>query len=540
MSTERGRMNSKRHRVADVGISLGEPGALWTDLHAPRKANDLIIRKNKIEELFEWIKNPYERVCILCGPAGCGKTTMLRVLSAECGWELVEYVPEIQLPWNTFTSRNNMYQSKLESFESYCSRAWMPTLNIEAKHRETGHLVVLDDVPTVVGEDHMMRLVKAAMMLLSRSPKTVIVVTSVSSRDSSEQHEFEQSSIPKQLLRAIESQYRPRTISLNPIPKATMVKHLAAIADKQNVRTIPKSDLQLIAEQSQGDLSSAILSLQFASAGKKLKHAPQRRQRKVQKTDDSDMIQVLSHMMRDSSLSIFHGLGKLLYNKRLSLMTGENAPPLSWMDRPPMDGFQPEETVHASGLSGSSVTAFLHENIPSFVDDEYIWDLSQCLEYLSFADTISHHWDTTPYYGTMNDEPDGSQGLSDMIASMIASRGVCFWNTHPAPRSWKPLKAPISFKVEHGRRTNTDRLSRACSESRILCGHAMDQSTFESMATEFLPYIRVIGRDTIHQQPSQWDRYWQGSITTVVVHGSHPTTLPQDIAQPDDDDDPIE
>ena len=437
--------------------------------------------------------------------------------------EVVEYVAKIQqqrvgtsLVWEPDRTQYDSYESKLDSYEAFCSRAWMNTL--EGDGRAVGGvggvsssssskrkaLVVLDDLPTVVGEDQERRLVNATLGLVARSSKVVLVVTETSSKDSAEHYStggrWESSSIPKALTLALDRCCSPLTLSLNPIPKATMVKHLGMICDREGV-AISKETLQAMADLSQGDLSSAILGLQFASrnAGRRGADFP------------ADV--VLSHLVRDTSLSLFHGLGKLLYNKRLpypnsSGETGRNE--RDRIDRPPMDGFDPEETVHASGLSGPSVAAFLHENVLDFIDAGHVEEIAQCLDHISRADVLSSAMDFTPYFGTEQDEPDGVRGLQDMLSSIVASRGVCYWNAHPAPRSWKPLKAPVSFKVERGRRTNGVRARKAASVNRVEYGGAVGQTCYTSMATEVLPFVRAMGHKEVRQQPQRWDRYWQG------------------------------
>jgi len=543
--------------------------SLWTDSYAPNRQADLIIRKNKVEEFCQFLESP-ATVCILTAPAGSGKSTLIRVCCAERNIEVVEYIAKIQQQ----RQDDGVYESKLESYESFCSRAWMPTLDDEGastSHRRQKSLVVLDDIPTVVGEEQERRLVNATLGLVARSPKVVVAVTEISSKDTAEHYssaggKWENSSIPKVLTVALEKFYSPLTVSLNPIPKATMVKHLASICDREMVQ-ISKEDLQNLWEHSQGDLSSALLGLQFAtrgltgtagtaSAGNR-RSAGRRRNAagagstaaagstSTTATPAGNGVDVLAHMVRDSSLSVFHGLGKLLYNKRLphpeSEPTGPHAAaPRTARDRPPMDGFDPEGTVYASGLSGPSVTAFLHENILDFIDPEHVDDVAQCLDHLSLADVLSSKMDRTPYFGTAQDEPDGTRGLQDMLSSIVASRGVCYWNTHPAPRSWKPLKGPTAFRAERGRRANAVRLCRAASVNRVEYGGATSQSCCAAMSTEILPYVRGMGIKDVLQQPQKWDRYWQGKCIECDNWPGGTTAGGAGVVERVEDEDPIE
>ena len=528
---DRANVNKRQRQRPDAPSSASL--LQWTDKYAPDRQTDLIVRRNKVEEFCSFLESRASNVCILSGSAGCGKSAVIRCCCKDRGIEVVEYVAKIQQQFD----RASSYESKLEAYEAFCSRAWMPTLEYEKNEHEknsTTSLVVLDDIPTVVGEDQERRLVNATLGLVARSPKVVLAVTEISAKDTNEHYSsvgtWENSSIPKVLTMALEKFCNPTIVSLNPIPKATMAKHLGMICDREMVN-MSKEGLQVLAEQSQGDLSSAILGLQFAARGLSTtggggsRRAPVRRRNAVSTTGKTATTaataataatarneapaDVLSRMVRDTSLSVFHGLGKLLYNKRLPY-PGPGNGPRDPRSRPPMDGFDPENTVYASGLSGPSVTAFLHENILDFIDPEYVDDVANCLDALSLADVLSSKMNTTPYFGTAEDEPDGTRGLQDMLASIVASRGVCYWNTHPAPRTWKPLKAPTVFRAERGRRTNAARLRQAASVNRVEYGGASGQTAGTAMSTEVLPFVRVMGRE-VQQQPQKWDRYWQGT-----------------------------
>jgi len=241
----------------------------------------------------------------------------------------------------------------------------------------------------------------------------------------------------------------------------------------------------------------------------------------------------VTRMLKDTTISLFHGLGKLLYNKRVAceetsqreLSDGNFVAANThhynledWIVRPPMDGFDPDLVVQASGLNGPSVAAFLHENVPSFIADEAIGDLAQCLEYFCISDVLASNFSggsTDPYYGI--DHPDNAQGLGDLTASMIASRGVCFWNMHPAPRKWHPLHAPAVFRVEKATRENTSALRKSCIFNRIIYGGSRDQTSYSVMASEILPYIRLLSQSGIPsivcQQPQLWAKFWNGTVT---------------------------
>ncbi|EFJ42812.1 hypothetical protein VOLCADRAFT_107059 [Volvox carteri f. nagariensis] len=79
-------------------------------------------------------------LAVLSGPAGCGKSTCLRVLAEATGFEVVEWTPPAPMMWNEYQYQRSAagpeygggppasYQSKLDDFESFVSRSKYPSL----------------------------------------------------------------------------------------------------------------------------------------------------------------------------------------------------------------------------------------------------------------------------------------------------------------------------------------------------------------------------------------------------------------------------
>ena len=76
--------------------------ALWVDSHEPRSSAELAVHKKKVEEVRHWLEKtdaslqlglpPTPRMLVVTGPPGCGKSTTLRVLARELGFEVCEWV----------------------------------------------------------------------------------------------------------------------------------------------------------------------------------------------------------------------------------------------------------------------------------------------------------------------------------------------------------------------------------------------------------------------------------------------------------------
>jgi len=177
----------------------------WTQKYAPRSTSaDLQVRKPKVKEVRQWLESG-AKLCIISGPAGCGKSITLKLLCQEMGVEILEFVSQIQVAWQDVVwLRSNTgsgsaldvsYSSKLDAYEAFCERAWIPSLVQKTEGQSNSgnrpaeacrKLVILDDLPTVVGTDQMQRLIKATQSLVLRSISPIaLVITNLSSKDQS-------------------------------------------------------------------------------------------------------------------------------------------------------------------------------------------------------------------------------------------------------------------------------------------------------------------------------------------------------------------
>ena len=194
-----------------------------------------------------------------------------------------------------------------------------------------------------------------------------------------------------------------------------------------------------------------------------------------------------------------------------------------------MDGFDPGDVLTASGLEATSVNAFLHENLPHFIQDSEIFDLAACLGELSTSDILSSTG-RRRYNDSLNagDDAPGGSTIADSCAAMVAARGVCFWNTHPAPRQWQPLRAPCLFTVHRGMLNNSEQLHDAAGVGRIVYGGSGGLDSAALLATELVPAVRGVCQQIrapytapislIYQQPAKWTRYWNGKLHESVFH----------------------
>ncbi|KAL4422561.1 hypothetical protein ABPG75_008758 [Micractinium tetrahymenae] len=434
-------------------------------------------------------------------------------------------------------------------------------------------LVLVDDLPHAAGPEQRRQIAEALSDLAAGARFPVAVVATEMSGKAQQEKGLSAAAgtfqgLHKELVAVLEA-HRATTISFNPLTPTMIAKALRGILERQR-RVLPEADVLAIAEQSQGDLFNAISTLQFVCTGMApapaaAKAAPKARGRGAKRKADAGSgagkaaaaaegaaaEARVGYAVRDSTLSLFHALGKLLYNKRLEPGSSQQqaqqaaqqqqqqqqqqeppwasfgraaaaapAKPLplaGWAQRRPME-FDPEAVLAGAGLEAGSVAAFLHENVLHFIDDSAVEDAAACLEQLSAADCLAsgRRWGTGD--AMMGDEDSPSATLLDALAASTAARGVCFANAHPAPRRWLPLKAPSVFAAARGAAANRAELCQHTSAAWALAGGMRSLEMAGRLAAELLPFARAIAAccpapaPLQRLQPARWSRFWGGQL----------------------------
>lgn len=99
-------------------------------------------------------------------------------------------------------------------------------------------------------------------------------------------------------------------IRFNPLTERTCLRELKRIA-KAEALTVPDAELSAIVQAARCDLHNAIQSLALHAVGAKRSVGPKRGKAAASKSSGEGRA-------RDIGLNLFHALGKILYNKRLT------------------------------------------------------------------------------------------------------------------------------------------------------------------------------------------------------------------------------
>jgi len=244
-----------------------------------------------------------------------------------------------------------------------------------------------------------------------------------------------------------------------------------------------------IAENCGGDLRHAISSLQFQRTGPSLSSSQSRREpfefgnARNPALEDSVLrgpgfesgTSSSPTYGRDNNLSLYHALGKFLHNKRHTDRPAEAAQESLLVlhedyRRHSLSMEVPERIVSEAQIEFPTLLAFLHENVLDFVDKDGVEDVADILTYLGDADLLLNRHPRNSSSFSLNDITPSH--IAAWAAGSVATRGVLFANTHPAPRKWQSVRAPTLWQVE-----------RLLSEKKVL---------YKSHLTLFLSHISFL------------------------------------------------
>ncbi|GAB7365166.1 hypothetical protein MBLNU230_g6253t1 [Neophaeotheca triangularis] len=468
--TQKFRKTNDGLRQPSVSV-FNEDKRPWIDQFAPAEASELAVHKRKIDDVKRWLSDAFggrrRKVLVLKGAAGTGKTATLQLLAKELAVEVLEWKSPVG---NEYATEGSISASA--QFEEFVARAGkssgltfatnedllahgdQPTLESSPnKGSIRPQLLLVEEFPSTFSRDSPMLLsfrstllqYLSAPLIRGETPTPIILIvsetllsTSTAAADSFTAHR----------LLGPELSNHPflNTIEFNPIAPTILTKALEAVVLKEarktgRRRTPGPQVLKHIAEG--GDIRSAISSLEFLCirgdednlwSNKITFTKPKTRKPEPALTKaETEAISLISN--RESSLGIFHAVGKIVYNKRLPPPPGTRAPQpaphLQHLHRPLLPETNPDRLLDDLGTDTSTFLASLHENYALSTtqpgpnsSEQTLETLSTCLEALSDADTLSldrFSFGTRAFSGSASDSL-----RQDELAFQTAVRGVLF------------------------------------------------------------------------------------------------------------------
>ena len=482
---------------------------MWTDKHAPKCTKDLCVAPKKIDEVKQWLAShtncrqtkresvqskttledldPWEmpdewetdvlspdaKLMILVGSPGIGKSAMVHALAAELNLEILTW-NDAHAEFVDYQSQSMdaylPYQSQMNSFEEFLSSGGvgMDTLELdvgddqEKKGDQThGSIILIEETPNLYNA----QAAQSFRNVMERHIQRTIVPTLFIYSDV-----YEGKHKPEELERLIPSNILysnlVQILTIQPATKAKMKKCLQAIAKTEGIGTLSSDFFEEMHLSSGGDMRHAVLAMQFRFSSKNA--------RQQQSGKDSTK--------RDTKLSMFHALGKLIHAKRKPLCQDTIEETKMWDDgRGPLE-FDPEDILSRSGMAVGSAVSFLSYHCPDYFTD--ITEMSRAFDRFSEADMF-----VSRFY-------QGGAGQSTLeYASSIGSRAIADSNRTPAPPAFRQLSAPKVFGVMKKSSQNEVKMDQLRKRLSLASGKIALDSNIGSahrFVTESLPHMRCI------------------------------------------------
>ncbi|KAI9669088.1 MAG: Cell cycle checkpoint protein rad17 [Alyxoria varia] len=425
----------------------------WTEKYGPQNVEELVVHHKKVENVRNWLevvlngKNP-QKLLVLKGPAGAGKTTTVSLLSKVLGFKIVEWKNPSA---SDFTGDDYVSVSSL--LEDFMSRAGKyGGLELAHKHHrkdtppnsarsqseqneDEQRVIMLEDLPSVTGRSStgLMNFRNKMLQYLAeharpsyptfqkdRSSTVAPIVLVISESFVSTANAFENYTAHRILGHEILHHPGTFVIEFNSVAPTFINKALNLVLQKSSQGIVPSETpgpqvLQRLSET--GDVRNAVSTLELLCCRQsaqgvtgqtarktdiKSKSGAKKTKAEIKKqpisSEDNATLSLISS--RETTLGLFHSVGKVVYNKRV----GEDSSSTTTTPRakgtntwPGSDVRPPIETDldYLQDLSGTDTSTFLsalHENYvlscnsPSDDSEATLNSIYDCVDSLSDAD----------------------------------------------------------------------------------------------------------------------------------------------------------
>ncbi|KAF4770682.1 hypothetical protein N7455_007475 [Penicillium solitum] len=479
LSTDSGSGAAKEQLAAQPA---GEPDRRpWAQRFAPANLGELAVHKKKVSDVQHWLEDAFagrrsERLLVLRGPAGSGKTTTVSLLSESLGYDIIEWKNP---PVSEFGARD--YQSVSAHFEEFLGRGdkfggldLENTKELNPKKDERSRdqrILLIEEFPTVLGRassaltafrTSLQRYLAASANDHARGssglnhPPIVIIVSETLLGSASSI--ADNLTVHRLLGPMIYNHPGTTILDFNSIAPTFMHKALRSILDREarNSRRVQIPGPGVIDSISEiGDIRSAISSLEFLCLkgddtgrwGGSVAKTKKARGEVALTAMEKESLKMITQ--REASLGMFHAVGKIVYNKRMdpSLIEGdvEILPPppnyLRHYARPKASQVLVNDLVDETGTDISTFISALHENyIPSCDGDNFTDCFNDCIDALSDSDILSadHRSGQGARAGIGTGITSFGSGVDvlrqEEMSFQVAARGLLFGLPYPVKR----------------------------------------------------------------------------------------------------------
>ncbi|KAK8138482.1 Rad17 cell cycle checkpoint protein [Apiospora sp. TS-2023a] len=425
-------------------VSPADDQRPWSERFGPSNLDELAVHKKKVTDVRRWLEDVIagrmrQRLLILKGAAGTGKTTTMRLLAKDMKCELLEW----RNP--TVSGSGIGFQSASAQFEEFMGRSGkfgqldtdldVPTtasISTATMNEDARKVILIEEFPnTFTKSSTALQSFRSTILQYlaantpslaalgqpsSKAPITPVVMvisetlltTTSASADSFTAHRLLGPEITRHPGAGI--------IEFNAIAPTLLAGALDLIVKKEarksgRKRTPGPLVLKRLGEI--GDIRSAVSSLEFlclkgddeADWGSRVTFAKPKRGAKdtvALTKGEQESLELVTQ--RESSLGIFHAVGKVVYNKRdekpMSSQTPEGKAEvlpgfLAASARPKQSEVVVDHLIDETGTDTHTFISALHENYvlscaPTGSSDQSsaVDYINECIEFLSESDLL--------------------------------------------------------------------------------------------------------------------------------------------------------
>ena len=461
----------------------------WTERFAPINLDELAVHKKKVQDVHNWLESVLrgkasKNLLILKGPAGSGKTTTLHLVARKLGANVHEW----RNPGQSWSAADG-YKSMTAQFDEFVARAeTFGALSIDDTKEDISRIsqtapgdnrkevILVEEFPNTFSRSSsalqsfrssIIQFLATHTPSLSNlfsnpqgrasdvTPIVMIITETLLSTSTAAADSF----TAFRLLGAeILSHPGVNVIDFNPIAPTFMTKALELVLRKESRKSGRRKApgpavLKHLSEL--GDVRSAISSLEFLClrgdefggwTGKVMFSKPKGGTHKPTPSKlESETLEMVTQ--RESTLGIFHSVGKVVYNKRELPKATDTPPP----PQPPshfpqhvrlkVSEVDVESLLNELGTDIQTFVAALHENYVlscgGITADDTLDTINGCVDSLSDSDILCPDRITN---GIMRGiHGSGMDALrQDEISFQICVRGLLFNLPHPVKRVAPP------------------------------------------------------------------------------------------------------
>ncbi|KAK0392563.1 hypothetical protein NLU13_2058 [Sarocladium strictum] len=526
----------------------------WSERFGPRNLEELAVHKKKVADVRRWLEDVMsgrmrQRLLILKGAAGSGKTTTVRLLAADMGCELLEWknpsghtgagFVSASAQFDDFLGRGGKFGALETEGPTAASQVPTPSSSSNFGREKGKRIMLIEEFPNTFSRsssalsafrksilNYLAAHVPSLSMFSSHASKDPIqpivmvisetlLTTTSASADSFTAHRL----LGPEILR------HPGVgvIEFNAIAPSLLAKALELVVQKEarkSGRRKTPGPLVLKRIGEIGDIRSAVSTLEFlclkgdqdADWGAKVSFTKPKKSVKTGiglTRGEEESLELVSQ--REASLGIFHAVGKVVYNKRddeAAPSPAEQLPNyLSMYSRPKPSQVSVDALIDETGTDTHTFISALHENYILSCESTGPMDLNtsmdyvnDCIEYLSISDLMCPSRDI--FFGGrggFTGRDSASHILrQDEITFEVAVRGMLFSLPNPVRRKTTTMsKTSDAFKMFY---PTSLKLWRAKEEIEGLVDH---WSTRLLKGTDALPVKNLTDGAGAFRKPQQ-------------------------------------